>query len=135
MTTTHEIEVYVRFCETDAVGHVNNTSHFLYLEEARTKLFKILYPNRSSSLSFLIVSIQCDYVAQAYADETLKVASHVSKIGTKSFTISQILSNANTGKIIATASAVMVCYSHVEEKTVIIPPDLRMNLEEHLFAK
>lgn len=39
MALIHDIEVYVRFSETDSSGHVNNTSYFLYLEEARAKFF------------------------------------------------------------------------------------------------
>ncbi len=38
----HELEVNVRFSETDALGHVNNTSYFVYLEEARLKFFEAL---------------------------------------------------------------------------------------------
>jgi len=29
----HEIQVNVRFSETDALGHINNASYFVYLEE------------------------------------------------------------------------------------------------------
>ena len=37
-----ELEVNVRFSETDALGHINNTSYFIYLEEARMKFFEAL---------------------------------------------------------------------------------------------
>lgn len=36
----HELKVNVRFSETDALGHINNTSYFIYLEEARMKFLK-----------------------------------------------------------------------------------------------
>lgn len=32
----YETAVKVRFCETDALGHISNISYFIYLEEART---------------------------------------------------------------------------------------------------
>ncbi len=38
----NKIDIYVRFCETDAGGHVNNTSYFFYFEEARTKFFETI---------------------------------------------------------------------------------------------
>lgn len=38
----HELKVNVRFSETDALGHINNTSYFIYLEEARMKFFEAL---------------------------------------------------------------------------------------------
>lgn len=34
----HEIQVTIRLCETDALGHINNASYFVYLEEARKGL-------------------------------------------------------------------------------------------------
>lgn len=36
----YETQVKVRFCETDALGHINNTSYFIYLEEARIAFLK-----------------------------------------------------------------------------------------------
>lgn len=36
----YETQVKVRFCETDALGHINNTSYFIYLEEARIAFFE-----------------------------------------------------------------------------------------------
>ncbi|MFA1821465.1 acyl-CoA thioesterase [Virgibacillus oceani] len=81
MGKIHEIETYVRFCDTDALGHVNNTRHFQYFEEARTKFFKAVYPERSASFSFILASIYCDYLAQAYADQILRVTTFVTNIG------------------------------------------------------
>lgn len=132
MRTTHEISVYVRFCETDAVGHVNNTSHFLYFEEARTKFFKELYPERNSSFSFILASIKCDYLEQAYSGQTLIVSTYVIRIGSKSFTIKHKLLNKDTGSIIATADAVTVCFDYIEQKALSISESLRMDLEKYL---
>ncbi|WP_429897274.1 acyl-CoA thioesterase [Heyndrickxia faecalis] len=36
----HELKLRTRFCETDAIGHINNTSYFIYLEDARLKFFE-----------------------------------------------------------------------------------------------
>ncbi|GIO22560.1 thioesterase family protein [Oceanobacillus sp. J11TS1] len=132
MRTPHEINVYIRFCETDAAGHVNNTSHFLYFEEARTKFFKELYPERNSSISFILASIKCDYLQQAYAGQTLIVATDVIRVGFKSFTIRHTLINNETGSTIATADAVTVWFNYTEQKSVPIPEKLRLNLEKFL---
>ena len=100
---SHDIEVYVRFCETDAMGHVNNTSYFLYFEEARTRFFRELASRHSRSFHSMLVSITCDYINQAFAHQTLRVSTRVKKIGTKSFRLIQLLTDAEKGKIIAKA--------------------------------
>ncbi len=133
-TTPHEIEVYVRFCETDAIGHVNNTSYFLYFEEARTKFFSILHPERKRSLGFILASIKCDYINQAYAEQILKVYTYVTKIGNKSFTMEQIIKSEADGKIIAQAIVTTVCFNHKEQKSITIPEVLRQNLQQKLLV-
>ncbi|HWL26038.1 MAG TPA: acyl-CoA thioesterase, partial [Ureibacillus sp.] len=88
MNNIPEIDIYVRFCETDAAGHVNNTSYFIYMEEARTKFFKAVGYDKDNrgEMNFVVASAQCDYLAQAYANQTLTLSTRVSRIGTKSYT-------------------------------------------------
>ncbi len=128
---THEIEIYVRFCETDALGHVNNTSHFLYLEEARTKFFAEVFPDKDARFNFIIASIKCDYINQAFASQLLKVKTEIARIGNTSFTLSHRLTTKDLGITIATAEAVIVCFNNPEQKSVPIPRELRTNLEKY----
>lgn len=135
MSLTHEIEVYVRFSETDAAGHVNNTSYFLYLEEARTKFFNGVGIGRDSPyayLSFILASTKCDYVAQAYAGQTLKVSTSVARIGTKSFDVKHVVTNADSKVIVAEGYATIVCFNYEEQKTEPIPASLKENLENKI---
>lgn len=131
---THEIEVYVRFAETDALGHVNNTSYFLYFEESRSKFFKTVFPDRVNSINFILASIKCDYLGQAFAAQTLKVCTKVKEIGNKSFRINHTLKEIDTEKTIAKGEAVIVCFNFSEQKTVPIPNVLRENLENYLLT-
>lgn len=131
----HEIEVYVRFSETDAAGHVNNTSYFLYMEEARTKFFNELgYGHHESlpGLNLILASTKCDYTAQSYAGQTLKVATTVSNIGNKSFTVEHLIINADSGTIIAKGTATLVSFDFEQQKTMPIPEVVRTNLEQFL---
>lgn len=134
MKTSHEIEVYVRFCETDAVGHVNNTSYFLYFEEARSKFFKELCPEKDSSLNFILASVKCDYLSQAYAAQILKISTTVENVGTKSFTLVHTLIEKASGVEIAQCKSVSVCFNYIEQCSVTIPDVIRANLEKHLIA-
>ncbi|MDQ0269777.1 acyl-CoA thioesterase [Cytobacillus purgationiresistens] len=131
MSSSHEIDVFVRFSETDAVGHVNNTSYFLYFEEARTKFFHQVFPERNSAFSMILASIKCDYIEPAYAGQTLHVVTEVSDIGNKSFSLSHILTETGSGKVIAKASCVTVCFNFIEQKSIQIPEKLKENLERY----
>jgi len=134
MNTSHEIEVYVRFCETDAVGHVNNTSYFLYFEEARTKFFSEICPERDASFSFILASVTCDYLSQAYASQILKLSTVVKNVGTKSFTLLHTLKEVDTGVDIAECISVTVCFNYSDQGTIPIPKNVRKRLEEYLIA-
>lgn len=128
-----EIDIYVRYCETDAGGHVSNTSYFYYLEEARTKFFAALgYGPGERSVDFIVARTECDFLAQAYAGQILSVSTKVARIGTKSYTMAHEIKDAKTRKLIATGRAVIVCYDFQVQQTKPIPTDLRTKLTDHM---
>ncbi|WP_163527087.1 acyl-CoA thioesterase [Halobacillus ihumii] len=131
----HEIEVRVRFCETDTAGHVNNTSYFIYLEEARGKFFEDVLPDESETLGrFIIASTKCDFRSQAYFGQILKVSTWISHIGTKSFRFNHEIKASDSGVLIAKAEAAIVCFNYKEQKSEPIPEDLREVLTGRLVT-
>lgn len=136
MKEKSEINVYVRFCETDAGGHVSNTSYFFYMEEARSKFFQAIgftgAENRGN-IDFIIASTACDFLAQAYAGQTLLVKTTVDRIGSKSFKLVHELTEAESGTKIASGSATIVCFDYQKQQTEPIPDRLRKSLEEFLI--
>lgn len=133
MTGVSEIEVYVRFCETDAAGHINNTSYFIYMEEARSKFFQEIGftgEKTREKIDFIIASTSCDFKAQAFAGQILKVTTTVVRIGSKSFTLSHSINDAASGALIAKGEATIVCFNYHDQRTEFIPSLLRELLEE-----
>jgi acyl-CoA thioester hydrolase len=139
MKANPEVDIFVRFCETDAAGHVNNASYFLYLEEARTKFFDLIGTdeyNENLNFRFLVASVTCDFLKQAYAKQILTVITRVSKIGTKSFHLEHEIKLAETGELVAKGSSVLVGFNVEEQQSKPIPAKLRSILEEFMsFAK
>lgn len=121
MYRSHEIEVYVRFCETDLIGHVNNTSHFLYFEEARTRFLKDIYPNKPENLTFIVANINCSYLNEAFYDQTLTVSTNIKEIGTTSYTILQTLENKSESIIVAKAETIVVCFDYPSKRSIKVP--------------
>lgn len=130
----HEIKIKVRFCETDALGHINNSSYFVYLEEARIRYFESLGYNMSmKGWNFILASAKCDFLSQGYFNDTLTIRTYVSKIGTKSFTLEHDIISERTKEMIAKGNAVIVYFDFEEQRSVIIPETLREGLHKSLI--
>ena len=131
-----DINVYVRFCETDAGGHVSNISYFIYLEEARSKFFQAIGftgNEKRGNIDFIVASTTCDFLVQAYAGQTLAIATRVERIGSKSFELVHEITNNETGGRIASGRAAIVCFDYQKQQTEKIPPVLREMLENFLM--
>jgi acyl-CoA thioester hydrolase len=133
---THTMTVNIRFCETDALGHVSNTSYFIYLEEARIRLFEELgYGSNVKEWRFILASTKCDFVNQAFFGQRLKIETNVSKIGNKSFQIVHRILDEKTGTLIALGEATIVYFNFKTQKSEPIPDDLRNQLEQYMIPE
>ncbi|WP_413785539.1 acyl-CoA thioesterase [Cytobacillus sp. IB215665] len=131
----HECNIKVRFSETDALGHVNNTSYFTYLEEARVEYFKQFDPHCDiKDWKYVVVSIKCDFINQAFFDQQLRIFSRVSHVGTKSFKIEHLIVDAHTNQHIAKGEAVIVYFNFETQQSEAIPDQLRLELEKELVV-
>ncbi|SFA47324.1 acyl-CoA thioester hydrolase [Parageobacillus thermantarcticus] len=132
---THTTTVNIRFCETDALGHVSNISYFIYLEEARIRLFEELgYNSDVKEWRFILASAKCDFVNQAYFGQTLKIETNVSKIGNKSFQLVHRVLDAKTGTLIALGEAAVVYFNFEKQQSERLPDDLRERLQRYVLS-
>lgn len=132
----YETNVKVRFCETDALGHISNISYFIYLEEARTDFFIDLgFGADLEDWKVILASAKCDFVRQGYYNQKLKVVSEVQRIGRSSFTIVHRIEDTETGELIAKGEASAVYFDFNEQKSEKIPDNLRKMLEKHLVKE
>ena len=81
---SHKIKI--RFSETDMFGHMNNTAPFTYFEEGRIEFFKnIGLMEKWMSLNQenipVVADLQCDFMKQAYFDNTITLFVKVNHIG------------------------------------------------------
>ncbi|WP_129691865.1 acyl-CoA thioesterase [Gottfriedia acidiceleris] len=125
-----------RFCETDALGHINNTSYFIYLEEARIKFFQSLgYSMNLDDWKFILASTKCDFVNQGHFNQKMSVSTYISKIGNKSFHLEHEICCEETNQMIATGNAVIVFFNFKEQRSEVLPELFREQLERHLVVK
>jgi acyl-CoA thioester hydrolase len=127
-----EIQVQARFGETDALGHINNTSYFVYLEEARIRFFESLgYRMELNDWKFILASTKCDFVSQGYFDQLLSVKTYVSRIGTKSFQLEHDIVCSQTEQLIAKGNAIIVYYDFKSQKSEALPELLKEGLKSY----
>lgn len=79
----HEIELRVRYSETDAMGLVHHSNYISYFEIARTELFRVQggdYRAMEERGFFLvIVKVQCHYKRPARFDDHLRIRARLAK--------------------------------------------------------
>ena len=77
MLTEHEIEIRVRYCETDAMGFLHHANHFTYFEMGRTELLrahgKSYRDLEAEGTLMVIVKIGCSYKRPARYDDVLRL--------------------------------------------------------------
>jgi len=129
-----EFQILPRLSETDAIGHINNTVLPAWFEEARRDLFKIFIPDLSMQTWNLILrKYEIEIENQISHKDAVTVQTHVSKIGTKSFTVFQAAFQNDMR--VATAASVLVYFDYSENTTAEIPEDIKDQLNAHLLQK
>jgi acyl-CoA thioester hydrolase len=126
--------VNARFGDLDALGHVNNTVPSSWFELGRNPILQMFDPELTvdkKSFPLIMAHIDFDFTDQLYFKGEVEIKTWISKIGTKSFTVSHEAWQA--GRLCVKGTAVLVHYDFNTETTTAIPDDKRKLLEEHLI--
>lgn len=118
--------------DTDALGHVNNTSIPLWFETARNPLYKIFNPTMQLDpqiWNLIMVHTEFNYHDQIFYGEKIEIRTYVKKVGNSSCTVYQ--EAIQKDKIRATGEAVLVYYDFKRQEKKTIPSTIRRQLEEH----
>ncbi|MBA4543817.1 MULTISPECIES: thioesterase family protein [Thermoactinomyces] len=130
-----ESEIRVRFCETDALGHVNNTSYFIYLEQGRTEFFEEIATFADlSDWPFILAHIRCDFLQQAYYNQRLTIQTGVLRIGTRSVHLGQQILDRESGEVIARSESVMVYFNFLRQRSEPIPDGWKAKLNAYSIS-
>lgn len=122
--------------DTDALGHVNNTSLPLWFEVARNPFYKIFNPDMqldSRKWNLIMVHLDVDYLDQIYYGNTVEIRTYVSHIGNTSVTVYQEAWQNNKKK--STGKVVLVYFDFNKQKSMKIPDNLRKELKKHYIDK
>ena len=114
----------------DAMGHVNNTIYFRYMEQARISWFAALVPAREAwqSTAIVIVNASCNYKRPITYPGTVEVQLHVGAPGGSSVSTFYELRVDRDPVPYADGAAVVVFVDMKTQKPARIPEDIRNRL-------
>lgn len=129
---SHIIDIHIRMSETNASGHVSNTSYYIYLDDARSQFFDAVgFGSGEQQMSFVLASCYCDFLQEVFFGQILQVETTVSRIGTKSYTLQHQIVDQATRNLVAKAQSVVVCFNHQNKQSVVIPDALYAGLKQY----
>jgi len=129
MASPFVVEEYVRWSDVDAAGIIFYGSYVRLFELAEMELF------RAAGLPFGTVfetydiylprvQVHTEFYHPVRLDDHLRVAAYITRIGTKSITMSFDVVHQGTGKLGAHGHLVLVCTSRRELKSRPLPPEM-----------
>ena len=123
----HPIEV--RYGDLDPQGHVNNSKHLTYFEQARVAYMielGLFTKNQSfMEIGVILADVHITYLEPIYFGQSIKVGVHAVRLGTKSMTWEQNIVDSDTGQEVTKGEVVMVTYDYKDEKTIPVPQEWR----------
>lgn len=107
----HEIEIRVRYAETDAMGFLHHSRFFTYFEIGRTELFRAGGGNyrqmEESGLFFVVVKAECRFKLPARYDDLLTLRTTISRVSHVKLEHDYAL--FRDGTLLAEAHTVLAC--------------------------
>jgi acyl-CoA thioester hydrolase len=130
-TFNHEVEIQVRFADTDGMRHVNNTKYLTYCEIARIRYWTDV-TGEGFSLgmegveSLILAEARITYRAQAFYGDVVTVQTRATRIGRSSFTLEHRLTAAapdGPPRLVAVSESILVRFDYASMQPVPLAPE------------
>jgi len=121
----HTERIPVRWGDMDAMGHVNNTVYFRYMEQTRISWFEALLPRGEAwgTTGIVIANASCNFKKAINYPATVEVRMYAGPPGGSSLpTFYELIVD---GQVYADGAATVVFVDMVKQKAVRIPENLR----------
>ena len=127
----HEMVVPIRWGDMDAMGHVNNTLYFRYMEIARLDwFFGMGMPADPKGEGPVIVNAFCNFLRQLEFPGDVLVRTYIGSMGRTSFdTFHEMLRTDTPGEVYANGGATVVWVDFPRQKSVPMSDRARALIE------
>jgi acyl-CoA thioester hydrolase len=128
----HVERIAIRWGDMDAMGHVNNTVYFRYMEQARIGWFDALLPQGEAwkSTGMVIANTACNFRRPISYPGTVEVKVYAGAAGGSSVPTYYELRVDNEAEPYADGAAVVVFIDMHKHKPIRIPEAVRGLLKE-----
>lgn len=126
-----DVELRVRYGETDQMGVVYHAEYLVWCEVGRTEYIRALglpYAEMERRGAFLAVAdASLRYHAPARYDDRIRVETTLHAVGSRAVTFDYVIYNADTGVKLVTARTMLVALD-ANGRASVVPPDVRESL-------
>tara|TARA_B100000700_G_scaffold326645_1_gene438788 strand:+ start:2602 stop:3009 length:408 start_codon:yes stop_codon:yes gene_type:complete len=123
-----EEQFKVRFYETDALGHVNNTVVPMWIETGRLPIFEFFGEMSPKTKSLIVARLEVDFARPIYFGSNVTVKTFVQRLGGSSFDIGTEI--WQKGELCAKGKTVLVYFDFEQQGSVTLSDELRQRLIE-----
>lgn len=124
-----ECVVPMRWGDLDAVGHLNNTCYFRYMEQARVEWLDALgYPIDPDGIGPVLAATSCQYRREMNYPAKVIVTMKVRKVGRSSLVLAHEFRLEGDAVLYAEGKATLVWVDYKLGKSVPIPLAIREQL-------
>jgi acyl-CoA thioester hydrolase len=132
VSAEHELELRVRYAETDQMGVVYHANYLVWCEIGRTELIRDLagvsYAElEAQGVALAVAELSIRYHGAAKYDNRIRVRTSISEARSRSVTFEYLIVNAESGERLATARTVLVSLDK-RGRLAAMPEDLRNRL-------
>ncbi|MEZ5660687.1 MAG: thioesterase family protein [Burkholderiaceae bacterium] len=127
-----ELEIPIRWGDMDAMGHVNNTEFFRYMEQARISWFDAMgVPAAGDDDGPVIINAFCSFLEELRYPGSVRLTLSIGEMGRSSLqTYCDISRVDDPGTIVASGGAKIVWIHVPSRRSIPIPQDLRKRMAE-----
>jgi acyl-CoA thioester hydrolase len=137
----HRFPVVIRFGDTDAMGHTNNSRFLTFCESARIDYWEtatgqpFALATHGAEESLILAEIRVTYRSPSYFGEVLTVETRLGRLGRTSFTLEHRVtasaSERGAARLVATPEDELVLYDYLTARPMVIPPETIARLEAY----
>jgi len=129
---THELELRVRYAESDQMGVVYHTNYLVWCEVGRTELIRVLTGMSYSQIeregiALAVAEASIRYHGAARYDDLVRVRTTLADARSRTVTFDYLITKGDTGERLATARTVLVSLDRAGRPTAM-PALLRQHL-------
>ena len=123
----HDIEFRVRYGETDRMGVVYHAEYLVWCEMGRTEFIRargMSYADMERrGIPLAVAEAKIRYHAPARYDDRIRVSTTLSRIGSRGLTFDYLVSDADSGLRLASASTTLVALDP-DGRATTLPADI-----------